>query len=334
MSVSPETGAPVRVTFDDVRAAAARLKQVAHRTPVLTSASVDQRVGARVFFKCENFQRAGAFKFRGAFNATASAAERQKLAGVITFSSGNHGQALALAARLHGVAATIVMPNDAPANKIAATRDYGGHIVFYERTKEDREALARRVALERSLVLIPPYDHPDIVAGQGTAAMELFEEIGELDYLLVPLGGGGLLAGSALASQALSRRCKVVGVEPDNGNDGQQSLRLGRIVTIPVPDTIADGARTTHVGRITFAIMRDHVSDILTVGDRDLIETMRYLAERMKIVVEPTGALGAAAVLRGGASLPLQGRKIGVLVSGGNVDIDRFAQFVSKIARG
>ena len=302
MSIGAEPDVEVRVTFDDVRAAAGRLAGVAHRTPVLTSASVDRRVGAHVFFKCENFQRAGAFKFRGAYNAIASLAEPQKRAGVIAFSSGNHAQAIALAARLHGIAATIVMPSDAPANKIAATRDYGGDIIFYERTKEDREALARRLARGRGLVLIPPYDHPDIVAGQGTAAMELFEQTGELDYLFVPLGGGGLLAGSLLAARAMSPGCKVIGVEPESGNDGQRSLRSGRIVEISVPDTIADGARTTHLGKITFSIIREQVSDIVTAADRELIAAIRFLAERLKIVVEPTGALGAAAVLRGNAA--------------------------------
>lgn len=328
MSISSEIGVPAGVTFHDVRAAAARLSGVAHRTPVLTSASVDQRAGGQVFFKCENFQRAGAFKFRGAFNAIALLSEQQKRVGVITFSSGNHGQAIALAARLHGVSATIVMPSDAPANKIAATRDYGGDIVFYERTREDRELLARRIALERRLVLIPPYDHPDIVAGQGTAAMELFEQVGELDYLFVPLGGGGLLAGSALAANALSPGCKVIGVEPENANDGQQSFRLGRVVTISVPDTIADGARTTHLGRITFSVIRERVSDIVTVNDSDLVETMRYLAEQMKIVVEPTGALGAAAPLLGDGEKFLRAGRIGVLVSGGNVDVQAFCSLV------
>jgi threonine dehydratase len=317
----------VSVAFADVRAAAARLAGAAHRTPVLTSVSVDQRVGARVFFKCENFQRAGAFKFRGAYNAIAALAESQKRAGVITFSSGNHGQALALAARLHGVAATIVMPADAPAGKIAATRDYNGAIVFYDRNKEDREALARRLALERGLVVIPPFDHADVIAGQGTSAMELFEEVGDLDYLFVPLGGGGLLSGSAVAARALAPDCKLIGIEPENGNDGQQSLRLGRIVDIPVPDTIADGARTTRLGLITFPIIREHASDIATANDGELIETMRYLAERMKLVVEPTGALAAAAVLRGGTAL--QGKRIGVLVSGGNVDLDSFARMIA-----
>lgn len=327
MSISSDIGVPARVTFRDVRAAAARLSSVAHRTPVLTSASVDQRVGARVFFKCENFQRAGAFKFRGAFNAIASLSEPQKRAGVIAFSSGNHAQAIALAARLHGVASTIVMPSDAPANKIAATRDYGGNIVFYERTKEDREALARRIALERALVLIPPYDHPHIVAGQGTAAMELFEEIGELDCLFVPLGGGGLLAGSALAARAMSPGCKVIGVEPETGNDGQRSLRSGRIVEISVPDTIADGARTTHLGEITFAIIRELVSDIVTAADGELIAAIRFLVERLKIVVEPTGALGAAAVLRGDGAA--QGTRIGVLISGGNIEAETLSHFLA-----
>jgi threonine dehydratase len=327
VSVSPEAGAVVRVTFEDVRAAAARLSGVAHCTPVLTSASVDKRVSANVFFKCENFQRAGAFKFRGAYNAIASLSEPQKRAGVIAFSSGNHAQAIALAARLHGVAATIVMPSDAPANKIAATRDYGGNIVFYERTKEDREALARGIALERSLVLIPPYDHPDIVAGQGTAAMELFEEVGELDYLFVPLGGGGLLAGSALAARALSPGCKVIGVEPESGNDGQQSFRSGRIVEIAVPDTIADGARTTHLGCITFPIIREHVTDIVTAADSELMTTIRFLAERLKMVVEPTGALGAAVALRGDASR--RGTRLGVLVSGGNIEGETLARLLT-----
>jgi len=333
VSTRPETGTAARVTFDDVRAAGARLAGIVHRTPVLTSTSVDQRAGARVYFKCENFQRAGAFKFRGAYNAIASLSKAQRRAGVVAFSSGNHAQAIALAARLHEVAATIVMPSDAPANKITATRDYGGDIVFYERTKEDREALARRLAHERGLVLIPPYDHPDIVAGQGTAAMELFEEIGELDYLFVPLGGGGLLAGSVLSSRALAPSCQVIGVEPRNGNDGQQSLRLGRIVTIPVPETIADGARTTHLGSITFPIIRDHVSDVYTVDDNDLVATMRYLAERMKIVVEPTGVLGAAAVLRSEAPKELRGKRIGILLSGGNVDGETFGRLTAEVRK-
>lgn len=314
--------------YDDIRAAARRLAGVAHRTPVLTSGTADQRTGARIYFKCENFQRTGAFKFRGAYNAVAQLSELQRRAGVATFSSGNHGQALALAAQLHNVAATVVMPRDAPAAKIAATRGYGGELIFYDRLNEDREAVAQRIVQERGCTLIPPFDHPHIIAGQGTTAKELFEEVGGLDYLFVSLGGGGLLAGSALAAAALAPRCKVVGVEPEHGNDGQQSLRQGRIVTIAVPDTIADGARTTRVGEHTFAIMRAHVADVLTVTDRDLIETMRFLAERMKIYVEPTGALAAAAVLR--HERGLKGCRVGVLISGGNIDARDFCHFLAE----
>lgn len=319
------------VTYDDVSAAAARLAGVAHRTPILTSTAIDQRTSAQVFFKCENFQRAGAFKFRGAYNAIALLPEERKRAGVITFSSGNHGQALALAARLHGVSATIVMPADAPAVKIAATRGYGAEVVFYDRHTEDREVLARTLARERQLTLIPPFDHPHIIAGQGTVAKELFEDVGALDHLFVPLGGGGLLAGSALAARMLSPGCKLVGVEPENGNDGQQSLRLGRIVHIPVPDTIADGARTTHLGERTFAIIRTHVHDIVTVSDHELTAAMQFLAERMKLVVEPTGALAAAAVL--GSTMSLRNCRVGVILSGGNVDAQVFARLIGVQGR-
>lgn len=315
------------VTFDDVGVAAQRLAGVAHRTPVLTSAGVDQQTDARVYFKCENFQRAGAFKFRGAYNALTLLSDEQKRAGVVAFSSGNHGQAVALAARLHGIAATVVMPADAPAGKTAATRGYGGDVVLYDRHKEDREALARELARERGLALIPPFDHPHVIAGQGTAALELFEETGELDYLFVPLGGGGLLAGSALAARQLAPRCRVIGVEPERGNDGQQSLRAGRVVTIPVPDTIADGARTTQLGAHTFALIRALVDDIVTVSDSDVRGTMRFLAERMKLVVEPTGALAAAVVRRN--LVPLRGRRVGVLLSGGNVDAEMFGRLIA-----
>jgi threo-3-hydroxy-L-aspartate ammonia-lyase len=316
------------VTYEDVRAATGRLAAVARKTPVFTSTAVDRRTGARVFFKCESFQRAGAFKFRGAYNAIALLPEEQKKAGVITFSSGNHGQALALAARLHGVAAMVVMPADAPAVKIAATRGYGAEVVFYDRLQQDREAIADRLAAARRLTLIPPFDHPHIIAGQGTAAKELLEEVGTLDCLFVPLGGGGLLSGSALAARTLAPDCRVVGVEPENGNDGQQSLRRGRIVRIAVPETIADGARTTHLGRHTFPIIREYVSDIVTVNDRELSEAMRFLAERMKIVVEPTGALAAAAVLRCMAAS--EAKRIGVLISGGNVDVATFCRLVGS----
>ena len=325
-----ETGRQASVTYDDVSAAAARLSGVAHRTPVLTSSGVDRRVGAHVFFKCENFQRAGAFKFRGAYNAISLLNDHERRAGVVAFSSGNHGQAVALAARLLGVPATVVLPRDAPGVKLAATKGYGAEVVFYDRDTEDREAIARRLAGEHGLTLIPPFDHPHIIAGQGTAAMELFEEVGELDYLYVCLGGGGLLAGSALAARALSPGCKLIGVEPELGNDGQQSLRAGQIVRIPVPATIADGARTTHLGRLTFPVIREHVSDIVTVNDRELVDTMRFFAERMKIVVEPTGALAAAALLRNKAGFG--GKRVGVLVSGGNVDTGAFCQLMSASA--
>lgn len=318
---------PASVNYEDVRRAAERLAGVAHRTPVLTSSTVDRRTGARVFFKCENFQRAGAFKFRGAYNAIAMLDAEQKRRGVATFSSGNHGQAVALAARLQSVAATIVLPRDAPASKIAAAREYGGTLVFYDRLTENREEIARRIATDEGRTLIPPYDHPSVIAGQGTAAKELFEQIGALDYLFVCVGGGGLLAGSALAARAAAPNCKLIGVEPERGNDGQQSLRARRIVTIPVPDTIADGARTVHLGEHTFAVIREIVDDIVTVSDRQLRDTMRFFAERMKIVVEPTGALAAAAVLNG--VVQVAGKRVGALISGGNVDVTTFCALIA-----
>lgn len=316
------------VTYEEVYRAAERLAGIVRRTPVLASSTADRATGARIFFKCENLQRTGSFKIRGAYNAVALLDEEQKRAGVITFSSGNHGQALALAARLHGVSAAIVVPGDAPVSKIEATRSYGGEVIFYDREKQDREALAQRLAQERGLILIPPFDHPHIIAGQGTAARELFDEVGALDDLFVCLGGGGLLAGSALAARHLSPGCRVIGVEPERGNDGQQSLRLGRIVSIPVPDTIADGARTTHLGRHTFAVIREQVDDIVTVSDRELARTMRFFAERMKLVVEPTGALAGAAVLQQVVSLA--GRRVGVLISGGNVTVEAWSRLVAS----
>ncbi len=313
--------------FADVRTAAGRLLGHARRTPVQRSATADTRAGARLFFKCENLQRMGAFKFRGAFNAIAALAPARRRAGVIAFSSGNHAQAIALAARELGVAATLVMPSDAPAAKRAATLGYGGEVVTYDRFAEDREALARRIAAERGLTLIPPYDHADVIAGQGTAALELLEETGPLDALFVCLGGGGLLAGSALSAAALAPGCAVFGVEPEAGDDGRQSLRAGRIVTIPVPKTIADGAMTTHLGMLTFPIIRERVRDILTVSDAELLSTMRFFAERMKMVVEPTGCLAAAAAFA--AAPRWQGRRIGVIVSGGNVDLAAYGRWLA-----
>jgi threonine dehydratase len=283
--------------------------------------------GASLFFKCENLQRMGAFKFRGAYNAIARFSEAQRRAGVLTYSSGNHAQAIALSARLAGIRAAIIMPNDAPAMKVRATQGYGAEVIFYDRYTENREDIGRRLAQERGMTLIPPYDHPDVIAGQGTAAKELFEEVGELDVLLVPLGGGGLLAGSALAASQLSPRCRVIGVEPEAGNDGQQSLRRGEIVRIGVPDTIADGAQTSYLGEHNFAVIRRLVDDIVTVSDAQLVETMKFLAERMKMIVEPTGCLAAAAALQG--VHPVAGKKVGILISGGNVDLARFAQLVA-----
>jgi threonine dehydratase len=309
-------------TFEDVEAAAARLLGHAHRTPVLRSTTADSRLGASLHFKCENFQRMGAFKFRGAFNALSRFDAAQRQAGVLAFSSGNHAQAIALSARLLGMPAAILMPLDAPAAKVAATRGYGAEVIQYDRYTQDREALAASLAAERGMTLIPPYDHPDVIAGQGTAALELFQEVGELDVLLVCLGGG------ALAAKALSPGCQVYGVEPEAGNDGQQSLRAGKIVDIPTPVTIADGAQTQHLGRYTFEIIQRDVKGILTVTDDELVQAMRFYAERMKMIVEPTGCLSFAAACHAG--LDLKGKNVGVIISGGNVDLERFASLVSQ----
>jgi threonine dehydratase len=315
-------------TFDDVRTAQARIAGVAHRTPVLTSRTADARTGATIFFKAENLQRAGAFKFRGAYNAIAALDVLSRKNGVVAFSSGNHAQALAYAAALQGVSATIVMPRDAPEIKVAATKGYGAEVIFYDRYTEDRETISRRIAEERGATLIPPYDHPDVIAGQGTAALELIEDVGQIDLLVVPLGGGGLLAGSALSTRALSPACTIVGVEPEAGNDGQQSLRKGEVVHIPVPKSIADGALSTYVGAHNFAILKDKVDDIATVTDGQLVETMRFFAERMKIIVEPTGCLAAAAVMHG--AITCAGKRVGVLLSGGNVDLEAFSALLGE----
>lgn len=312
--------------FEDVKAAAARLAGHAHRTPVMRSRTVDAATGAQFFFKCENFQRMGAFKFRGAFNALSCFSAEQRRAGVAAFSSGNHAQAIALAAQILGIPATILMPTDAPAMKVAATRGYGGEVVLYDRYTQDREALARELAEQRGMTLIPPYDHPHVIAGQGTAALELLEETGPLDALYVCLGGGGLLSGSALSARALAPQCKVYGVEPEAGNDGQQSFRAGRIVHIDTPRTIADGAQTQHLGEHTFAIIRREVDDIHTATDAELVEGMRFFAERMKMLVEPTGCLGFAAARR----LAKPGQRVGVIVSGGNVDLQRFSALLAR----
>ncbi len=327
-SSSPEAAsAGLRLpTFADVETAAGRIRGIAHRTPVLTSRFADERTGARLFFKAENLQRAGAFKFRGACNAIAALSPDQRARGVVAYSSGNHAQAMALAGSLQGVPATIIMPLDAPAMKVAATKGYGATVVTYDRYREDRDAIGRALAQERGMTLIPPYDHPDVIAGQGTAALELIEEVGPLDVLLVCLGGGGLLAGSALAAAALSPGCLVYGVEPEAGNDGQQSFRSGAVVTIPVPRSIADGALTTYLGAHTFPLIQRLVRDVVTVSDAQLVAALRFFAERMKLVVEPTGCLAAAAAFE--AVVPVAGKRVGIVLSGGNVDLRAFAGFL------
>ena len=314
-------------TYDDVLDAAARVDGHAHHTPVLHSRRVDALVGAHVLFKCENVQRMGAFKFRGAYNALCRFTPEQRRAGVVTYSSGNHAQAIALSARLLDIPATIVMPRDAPASKVAATRGYGGQVITYDRYTEDREVIAGTLAAERGLTLIPPYDHPHVIAGQGTAARELFADAGPLDALFVPLGGGGLLAGSALAARSLAPECAVYGVEPAAGDDGRQSLLAGHIVTIPTPQTIADGAQTPHLGTLTFPIIRRDVTDIRTATDDELVGAMRLLASAMKLVIEPTAGLGLAALLADAGHLA--GGRVGVILSGGNVDLDRYAALLA-----
>ncbi len=322
-ALTPPSDVP---TFEDVAQAARRLEGAAHKTPVLTSRTADARTGARLFFKAENLQRAGSFKFRGAYNAIAALDEAARRRGVVAFSSGNHAQAIALAGQLQGAPVVVVMPHDAPAMKVAATRGYGAEVVIYDRYKEDREAIGRALSAERGLALIPPFDHADVIAGQGTAALELIAETGPLDLILVCLGGGGLTSGTALAAHALSPGCRVIGVEPEAGDDARQSLARGEIVQIPVPQTIADGAQTTAIGRRTFAIMRERVADVVTVSDDQLVDTMRFMAERLKIVVEPTGCLAAAAALHG--AVPVAGQRVGVILSGGNVDVAAFARMV------
>ena len=316
--------ATLPVRYEDIEAAALRIAGQAHRTPVMTSSSVNVRTGALVFFKCENLQRMGAFKFRGAFNALAKLTLKERERGVIAFSSGNHAQAVALAGRELGIATIIVMPTDAPAVKLEATRGYGAEVVLYDPKTQNRESIARGIAGKRGLTLIPPFDHPDIIAGQGTAAKELIDETGPLDYLFVPCGGGGLISGSALAAAALSPGCKVIGVEPEAGDDATRSFKSGKLQTCSNPDTIADGARTASLGQLTFPMVLSLVHDMTTVNDAALMRTMRYLMERMKIVVEPTGALGAAGLLERGRDHA--GQRVGVILSGGNIDLALLAR--------
>lgn len=314
-------------THADVLNAARQIAGAAHRTPVVTSRTIDARTGANVFFKCENLQRAGAFKFRGAYNALSRLSPDQRRRGVVTFSSGNHAQAIALAGQLLDIPRVIVMPADAPAVKVEATRGYGGEVVLYDRDKEDREEIGRRLARDRGLTIVPPYDHPHIIAGQGTAALELIEEVGALDLLCTPCGGGGLLSGSAVAAASTSPGCRVVGVEPAAGDDAARSFRTKSLQTVHNPKTVADGARTPSLGSLTFPLILQHVSDIVTVDDPALLRAMFYLWERLKLVVEPTGALGAAAVLEGG--IAPRGARVGVILSGGNVDLSQMPTWLA-----
>ncbi len=308
----------MEVTYDDVARAHDRIREKAHRTPVLSSATVNALTGATVFFKPENLQRMGAFKFRGAYNALSQLSPEEKRRGVVAFSSGNHAQAVALAGRLLGVPAVIVMPEDAPRVKLEATRGYGAEIVTYGK-EESREDIARKLSIEKGLALIPPYDHPHIVAGQGTAAKELIEDAGPLDLLLVPCGGGGLLSGCALAAKHLNPGCRVIGVEPAAGDDATRSFRTKTLQTVKNPDTIADGARTPSLGKVTYPLVMKYVDDMLTVTDDELLKSMFFLWERMKIVVEPTGTLAACALLE--KKLDAKGKRVGVVLSGGNVDL-------------
>jgi threo-3-hydroxy-L-aspartate ammonia-lyase len=313
--------------YADVVAAAERLEGQAHRTPVVRSAAADALLGAEVFFKCENLQRTGSFKFRGAYNAVSRLSPQQARRGVVAYSSGNHGQALALAARLHGVAATVVIPDDAPLAKIEATRRHGAEVILFDRYTEDRDALVQRLVDERGLTLLPPFDHADMIAGQGTVALELLSVVGPLDALFLCLGGGGLLSGSALVLAERAPRCQLFGVEPEAGNDGQQSLRLGHRVRIPTPRTLADGAQSVQLGVLTFPIIQRGVTDILTVSDAELVQAMRFMAQELKLVVEPTGCLAWAGAAQAAASL--RGKRVGVLLTGGNVDLARYCALLA-----
>jgi threonine dehydratase len=318
----------LEVDFDDIARAHERIAPYALRTPAFTSSTIDRLTGARVFFKCENFQRGGAFKFRGACNALAGLPPAQRARGVIAYSSGNHAQAVALAGRMLGAPAVIVMPADAPRVKLDAARGYGAEVITYDRYSESREAIAERVAAERGLTLIPPFDDPRVVAGQGTAAKELIEEAGALNVLLAPCGGGGLLSGCAIAAQALAPGCRTIGVEPAAGDDATRSFRTHSLQSVQNPDTIADGARTASLGRVTFPLVLRHVADMLTVSDEELLRSMFFLWERMKLIVEPTGALGAAALLE--KKLDARDLRVGVILSGGNVDLAWAAREILK----
>jgi threonine dehydratase len=321
--------ADTQLTIDDVRAAAERLANRIYRTPVIASQPFDDASGCRVFFKCENLQIAGSFKIRGALNKLRSLTAAERGRGVIAYSSGNHAQGVALAAQMVGTSAIICMPTDAPALKVEATRGYGAEIVFYDRLKDDRAAVARRLADETGRVLVPPYDDPAIMAGQGTAALELFEEVPALDALVTPVGGGGLMAGCSTVARSLAPQITVVGVEADTANDTYLSLQKGERVTIPPPPTIADGIRPQSPGELTFPILRRNLTAIALVSDAEIVAAVRFLALRARIIVEPTGAVGAAAVLTGKLGVP-RGARVGVVLSGGNVDPELLLQILSS----
>ncbi|HKS47752.1 MAG TPA: pyridoxal-phosphate dependent enzyme [Amycolatopsis sp.] len=315
------------VTLDDVREAAERIKGVAHRTPVLRSRTLDELVGATVFLKCENFQRVGAFKFRGAYNAASRLSPEQVAKGIAAYSSGNHAQAIALAARELGTTAVILMPEDTPKSKMDAVAGYGAEIVTYDRYTGDRTAIGEALAAERGMALIPPYDHPHVIAGQGTAALELIEEVGELDALLGPVGGGGLIAGSATAAKGLRTGICMIGVEPEAGDDTKRSLEAGRRVSIPVPRTIADGQAADIPGELTFSINQRLLDGIALVTDDEIRDAMRFAFERLKIVVEPSGATALAALLAG--RLDRVPPRVGLIISGGNIGAERFAELLN-----
>ena len=323
-------GLAVLPGIDDVREAAVRLDGIAHRTPVMTSRTADARVGGMLHFKCENFQRMGAFKFRGAYNAISQLSAEQRRAGVLTFSSGNHAQATALAARLVGAPALILMPHDSARSKVEATKGYGAAVQIYDRFTTDRDKLAADAAAASGMTIIPPYDDVRIVAGQGTAALELMDEAPPLDLVIATLGGGGLLSGTAVAVHGVQPGCRVIGVEPVGGDDGLQSLRAGKVIRIPPPTGLPEGALATHVGALNFEIIRRHVDDIVLVTDEEIVAAMVFFAQRMKLVVEPTGALPLAALLAG--KIDVTGKTAGVMISGGNVDLDRFARLIAPSA--
>lgn len=316
------------INFNDILSASERLRGVAHRTPVLTSRQFNEQTGARVFFKAENLQRAGAFKFRGAYNKIASLSDGERRRGILAYSSGNHAQAAALAARCFSIPAVIVMPADAPEIKVNATREYGAEVIFYDRYRENREGVGESICRERGMTLVPPFDDELVMAGQGTAALELLEEVPDLDFLLTPASGCGLLAGCAIAAKHLRPQIRLFGVEPEAGNDTWQSMRKGERVEIPVPQTIADGLQTPSPGKLTFPVVQELVEDILLVSDDELSETMRFVLERMKVLLEPSGAAAAAAVRH--RKVDFTGHRVGVVLSGGNLDLLKLAAYIQK----